>query len=234
MSNKKRKTSAEASEVVFEYTGIEKKRDVPENVTVIRFHSSVTEVSKDMFSHCKMNEVVFNEGLLKIGSESFFACSKLKHINLPSTVTEIGEHAFCSCFNMETITLNETLQTIGKAAFASCTSLERIIIPPTVTEIRDRTFVNCLGLREVGLHERIQKIESNSYGFQMFSGCTSLERFTFPNLSTRLDNIIQAGIYVDVENKIDNIRDYFLERRGSELFSTSLSRAWRVDIWKRV
>merc|ERR1739841_35564 len=48
------------------------------------------------------------------------------------------------------------------------------------------------------------------------------------------DNITQASIYVDVENKIDNIRDYFLERRGSELFSTSLSRAWRVDIWKRV
>jgi len=229
MSNKKRKTT----EVEFEYTGIEDTSDVPSDVTIVRFHSSVTEVGDLMFRHCKMNEVVFNEGLLKIGSGSFSLCSKLEHINLPSTLIEIGNEAFCACYNVKSVLLNEGLETIGMAAFASCSSLESITIPPTVTEIRDRTFSGCLGLREVGLHEGIQKIESSIYGFQMFGGCSSLERFTFLNLSTRLDNIIQAGEYVDVEDKIDNIRGPFIERRGSELFSASLT-PWRVDIWKRV
>jgi hypothetical protein len=49
MSNKKRKSS----EVEFEYTGIEERKDVPENVTIVRFHSSVTEVGDRMFKHCK-------------------------------------------------------------------------------------------------------------------------------------------------------------------------------------
>ena len=41
------------------------------------------------------------------------------------------------------------------------------------------------------------------------------ERFEFPSLSIRLDNIIRAG-QTEVGNKIDNIRG--LVRRGSELF----------------
>ena len=59
MSNKKRKTS----EVVFDYTGTEEREAIPKDVTIVRFHSSVTEVSNDMFAHCKeLKEVVFNDG----------------------------------------------------------------------------------------------------------------------------------------------------------------------------
>ena len=89
--------------------------------------------------------------------------------------------------------------------------LRCITIPQTVTEISAHTFANCLNLREVGLHEGIQ-IASDA-----FRNCTSLERFTFPKLSTRLDTIIKTGKYVNVENKIDNIRD-LVERRDSDLF----------------
>ena len=63
-----------------------------------------------------------------------------------------------------------------------------------------------------------------------FRNCRSLERFTFPKLSTRLDTIIQAGKYVDIEDKIDNIR-HLVERRGSELFVSeveSVTQRWRA------
>ena len=53
----------------------------------------------------------------------------------------------------------------------------------------------------------------------------------FPNLTTRLDTIIQAGKYVDVENKIDEIRG-IVERSGSELFlSDAVSWVQRPDWW---
>jgi len=87
---KKRKTP-ETSEVVFEYKGIEERDDVPENVTIVRFHSSVTEVRHDMFQNCKqLKEVVFNEGLRKIGNMAFYDCSELVHIIFPSTLLEMG------------------------------------------------------------------------------------------------------------------------------------------------
>ena len=77
MSNKKRKSS----DVEFEYTGIEEKRDVPRDVTIVKFHSSVTEVGDRMFSGCKqLKKVVLNEGLQKIGNAVFASCKN--HWNL--------------------------------------------------------------------------------------------------------------------------------------------------------
>jgi len=70
--SKKRKTS-----VVFEYTGIEEKDDVPRNVTIVRFHSSVTELGDCMFDECRqLKEVVLNEGLWKIGRNAFYGCNQ--------------------------------------------------------------------------------------------------------------------------------------------------------------
>jgi len=172
MSNKKLKLS----EVAFEYTGIEETRDVPIDVTIVRFHSSVTEVGVGVFRACQqLKKVVLNEGLKKIGKESFYYCCQLEHINFPSTLIEVGVSAFCGC-NLKDVVLNEGLQTIGEAAFASCySSLESITIPHTVTEISERTFYNCQNLREVVLNEGLQTI-----GLMAFGHC-SLERITIPH-----------------------------------------------------
>jgi len=84
-------------------------------------------------------------------------------------------------------------------------------------------FYNCRHLREVGLHEGIQKIESSA-----FEACLLLERFVFPNLSSRLDTIFKDGKYVNVENNIDNIRD-LVERRDSDLFISATPRLYLSD-----
>jgi len=224
--SKKRKTS-EISEVVFEYTGTEGEGDVPKDVTIVRFHPSVTEVGDYAFYQCEqLKEVVLNEGLQNIGDSSFWMCRSLKSITFPSTIAKVSSHAFCWCSGLETVLLNEGLQTIGKNdAFSGCSSLERIAIPSTVDEIDAFTFYGCQRLREVGLHEGVQKIASNAFG-----SCTSLERFTFPNLSIRMDNIIRVG-QTEVENKIDHIR-HLVERSGSELFVSVSSGEWRIN-WQR-
>ena len=239
------------------------KEDVPSDVTIVRFHSSVTEVSREIFRYCYLlKKVVLNEGLQKIGNQSFYKstlleigerafclCSKLKkvvfneglqkigirsfwenldleHINLPSTLTEIGESAFYNCRNIREVVLNDELQTIGLAAFSSCTSLEHITIPSTVTEIGVDTFYYCISLREVGLHEGIQKIHPRA-----FERCSSLEIFKFPSLSTRLDNIIQAG-QTEAEDKIDHINNRgTVERRGSEMFISDVVSWVQVPNW---
>jgi len=177
----------------------------------INFPSTLVEIKDYAFKNCRqLKKLVLNEGLHTIGYESFYGCG-IENINFPSTVTDIGDSAFCVCASLRKVVLNETLQTIRAAAFASCTSLECITFPSTVTEISERTFFNCPRLREVGLHEGIQKISIDAFG------CLSLERFTFPNLSTRLNTITRAG-QREVEDKIDNIRGNLVARRGSELF----------------
>jgi len=56
-----------SNEVEFEYTGKEEREDVPKDVTIVRFHSSVEEVSNSMFRECeRLKVVVLNEELQKI------------------------------------------------------------------------------------------------------------------------------------------------------------------------
>ena len=70
-------------------------------------------------------------------------------------------------------------------------------------------FRHLHNLREVVIHN-----EGVQIGDRAFSECRSLERFKFPGLSTRLDNMIQAG-QRGIESKIDDIPA--VEWRGAEL-----------------
>ena len=66
----------------------------------------------------------------------------------------------------------------------------------SLIEIRAAAFQGCSYLREVVCIEGLPKFE-----YKTFSYCPALERITFPNISSRLEDIIRAG-QVDVENKI--------------------------------
>ena len=65
----------------------------------------------------------------------------------------------------------------------------------------------------VELYGIVQKIGEDAFG-----ECPLLEKFTFPCLSTRLENIIQTGHWSEVEGKIDEVGGVVVERRGSVLF----------------
>ena len=129
-----------STDEVFEYTG--KGCVVPTDVTIVRFHPSVTEVENRAFEDCiELRKVMFNDGLRKIGQYAFWDCKLLESITLPSTVTEIGDKAFYSCSYLSEVVLNEGLQKIGDDAFFGCTSLSSITLPYTVTEIGDNATI---------------------------------------------------------------------------------------------
>lgn len=46
-----------------------------------------------------------------------------KSFSVPSTVTEIAKHAFCSAANLTSVTIPDSVQTIGPEAFLDCASL---------------------------------------------------------------------------------------------------------------
>jgi hypothetical protein len=84
---------------VFIYNKETTKDDTPNDVTHVKVHPSVKEIRDDAFHGCEsLVKVEFSEGLERIGRRAFHGCSNLKHINkLPSTLREIGEHAFVNC-----------------------------------------------------------------------------------------------------------------------------------------
>ena len=64
-------------------------------------------------------------------------------------------------------------------------------------------------MREVVIHNEETQIDDKA-----FDNCTLLQRFKFPSLFNRLDNVIQAG-QRDIEAKMDDIPA--IEWRGGEL-----------------
>ena len=187
-------------EVIFEYTG--KEFNFPKDMIILRFHPSITKIKACLFgNYTQLREVVLHEGILQIGKEAFQDCTSLESVTLPSTMIKIHAHAFHECTRLRNIIFNNGLREIETFAFYGCTSLERITIPSTVTDIGNYAFHGCANLREVELKD--DGLQIQNMGKYIFGGC-SMERMTFPSISTRLSNIISTD-QVEVKSKIDEL-----------------------------
>jgi len=164
--------------------------------------STVTEIRFGAFEYCRsLKEVVLNEGLETIGRMTFAYCSSLQSITLPSSVNEIEPYSFQSCINLREVLLSDGLKEISTQAFYECRKLRSITLPSSLVEIGYSAFQNCSNLRDVVYNGALPTIKNDLDGHNTFYSCPSLERITFPNLSSRLEYIIQAG-QLNVQNKI--------------------------------
>ena len=103
----------------------------------------------------------------KIGN-SAFEWSSVLDIELPESITEIGEYAFYHCSNIMSIELPDGLTMIGESAFEWCISLASIEIPEGVKKIEWSTFYCCEDLTEAKIPEETEIVEN------AFEGCDSL------------------------------------------------------------
>lgn len=83
-----------------------------------------------------------------IDKKAFYDFSGLTEINIPESVTVIGESAFIGT-GLTEITFPEGLLVIGTSAFSYCENLNTAIIPSTVIYIGDNAFYNCSNLTTV-------------------------------------------------------------------------------------
>ena len=80
--------------------------------------SGCTEIADGAFFDCEnLQTVELPEGLLRIGEEAFLYCENLQEINLPEGLQEIGAHAFSSCKNLE-LQIPDSVTEIGEDAYA--------------------------------------------------------------------------------------------------------------------
>ena len=74
-----------------------------------------------------------------IGDYAFSNCSGLTSIDIPNSITSIGNSAFQDC-GLTSITIPNSVTTIGAHAFYGCSSLTSIDIPNSVTSIGGSAF----------------------------------------------------------------------------------------------
>lgn len=94
---------------------------------------------------------------------------------IPNTITEIGEEAFCGCIGVKEMVIPENCVIIGKGAFAQMTGLEDITFPSDLEELPSRALVGCK-IKNVNLPQNLKSI-----GGSAFSACYDLETIVLPD-----------------------------------------------------
>ncbi len=115
--------------------------------------------------------ITFDKPVTIIGETAFYY-SKLTNIEIPNTVTKIGNKSFAGSLYLTGIDIPENVTEIGESAFDGCKSLKIINIPENITNIKAYTFTSCLNLTEITIPDNIHKI-----GMGVFDFCTSLASF---------------------------------------------------------
>lgn len=171
-------------------------------------------IGKKSFYGCSsLTNVILPSGVKDIGDYAFGESALSKAV-VPATVLAIGKGAFIRCSQLQSVTLWEGLVRIGGSAFASCTSLKDITIPNSVTEIGASAFSRCTGMQKAVLGSSLTALSDN-----LFQDCTSMSSVTFGN------NIISIGS--GVFNKCTALQSAVLPETvkyiGSEAFQSCMS-----------
>lgn len=108
-------------------------------------------------------------GVKELPNEAFSGVYITGNVNIPSSVTSVGEYAFALCRKLESVSWPATATEIPYACFAY-SSLASISIPNTVTKIGDNAFMGCKKLTTFDLASS----NINFIGDKAFAECSNL------------------------------------------------------------
>lgn len=139
---------------------------------------------KDLYFEGKdVRKVIIGEGITGIENDIFNQCDNLRSIEIPSTVSYIGDKAFHYTYGLEEIKINENnthfSSDSGVLFDKNKTQLinypkgktdAQYVIPDTVTNIKGLAFTNNGLVKTIQISKNVEQVESNA-----FRSCHSLE-----------------------------------------------------------
>ncbi|MBR3864661.1 MAG: leucine-rich repeat domain-containing protein, partial [Clostridia bacterium] len=137
----------------------------------------------------------------EIEYEAFYGCNSITSIEIPSSITSIGDHAFAMCDSLTSILVNEENKNYtslnGDLYDKEKTTLIQYAIgkqnssfsvPNGVIEIGAHAFRDCNSLTSIVIPEGVTTI-----GNWAFSDCSALTSIVIPNSVTSIGNFAFAG-----------------------------------------
>ena len=148
--------------------------------------SSVTSLGNKCFKQCSsLSNVIITSNLVSIGNECFNE-DNIKHfysvdqdlisysVDLPSTITHLGYHAFDQCNKITSVCCD--IPEIPFSCFYDCSRLQTVRLSHRVTEINSSAFYSCINLKSISLPSGLKII-----GQEAFRDCHQLSAIHIPS-----------------------------------------------------
>ena len=158
------------------------------------FTTSIFGSDKDIYNIAKLTSIELPDTITHIGELTFQICAGLQNVILPKGLITIDKTAFQLCTALQDINIPDSTISIGESAFQDCSSLTSITIPNSVTSIGDSAFQNCSSLNSIVIGSGIQSEYKGNWGDDGVRGWF----YNCPNIET---------IVVDNNNPIYDSRD---------------------------
>lgn len=116
------------------------------------YHSNgnciIETAKRTIVAGCKASQIPADGSVISIGEGSFYYCTSLTNINIPDSIINIGDWAFCGA-GLSDINIPNSVTTIGTEAFSNCDGLYSLTIGNGVLNIRAGAFDSASNLRNV-------------------------------------------------------------------------------------
>lgn len=130
--------------------------------------------------------------LTQIGDGAFLGCSGLTEITLPEGLTAVPNYTFAYCNNLKTVVLPDSVTTVGEYAFAGCSSLTSVNLA-NVETYKDYAFTSASSLANVDLSGAV------NIGFGAFASTSVTGNINAPSLEVAGDYAFQQANIVSFD-----------------------------------
>lgn len=141
----------------------------------------VTSLGNSFYGCSSLTSITIPSSVTSLDRLCFSGCSSLSSINIPSSVTSLGRSCFSGCSSLTSITIPSSVISLGEYCFDSCSGLTSVSIPSSVTSLGECCFYGCSRLSSVTIPSSVTLL-----GRSCFSACTGLTSITIPSSVTSL------------------------------------------------
>ena len=185
------------------------------SLTNLTLSSKITSAGKYAFNNCSnLKDVSYyiHDDLatyIQKGHPAFYLNCGIKYywnnqeittLEIPSSVTSIGNHAFYGCNGLTSVEFPSNLSSIGDWAFSNCSGLTSVDLPSSITKMGECVFYYCKNLSSVKLPSEITAISNGAFGYssmkdiELPAGITSIGDDAFVNCSNLQNINLPSGI----------------------------------------